>query len=261
MLAFSTTDRDSFDAIRSWKSKVENECGPIAMCICQNKVDLIDQSVVEPGEAEALAKELGLKFYRICVKENFNVDKVFDYLVDQWSKAPADVETAPAVDIATMVSVEGTGRRPIVFSDGDHRTYLKRVFCFRHLAPLYRHRHRYYRRICRHRRVCRRRCHSTSRRLLPIRARGSWFARPRRQPRASRRRRARRGARLSRSTSPPRSAREARRSCPRGSRLRARSSDDPRPCARARVRACVRTCVRVSRRALTVLEFERARPL
>jgi hypothetical protein len=23
---------------------------------------------VEPGEAEALAKELGLKFYRICVK-------------------------------------------------------------------------------------------------------------------------------------------------------------------------------------------------
>ena len=103
VLAFSTTDRASFDAIRSWKSKVENECGPIAMCICQNKVDLMDQTVVEPGEAEALAKELGIKFYRICVKENFNVDKVFDYLVDQWSKAPEDVESAPAIDIATMV--------------------------------------------------------------------------------------------------------------------------------------------------------------
>lgn len=175
MLAFSTTDRASFDAIRSWKSKVENECGPIAMCICQNKVDLMDQSVVEPGEAEALAKELGLKFYRICVKENFNVDKVFDYLVDQWSKAPDDVETAPAVDIATMVSVEATGRRLIVFSDGGHRACLhggqvrlKRVFCFRQLAPYrYRYRYRYH-----HRCTCRRLCHSTSRRRLPIRARG-----------------------------------------------------------------------------------------
>ena len=31
-------------------------------------MDLIDQTVVDPGEAEALAKQLGLKFYRICVK-------------------------------------------------------------------------------------------------------------------------------------------------------------------------------------------------
>ena len=58
----------------------------------------------KPPYGKALAKELGLKFYRVCVKENFNVDKVFDYLVDQWSKAPEDVETAPAVDIATMAA-------------------------------------------------------------------------------------------------------------------------------------------------------------
>ena len=40
VLAFSTTDRASFEAVANWKRKIENECGPIAMCICQNKAGL-----------------------------------------------------------------------------------------------------------------------------------------------------------------------------------------------------------------------------
>lgn len=47
VLAFSTTDRTSFDAIRSWKKKVEDECGEIPMVIVQNKIDLVDQAVVD----------------------------------------------------------------------------------------------------------------------------------------------------------------------------------------------------------------------
>ena len=58
VLVFSTTDRASFDAIRRWRDKVEEQCGPIAMCICQNKVDLIDDAAVDPGEPEALAREM-----------------------------------------------------------------------------------------------------------------------------------------------------------------------------------------------------------
>ena len=85
MLVFSTTDRASFEAIEEWKRKVEDVCGPIVMCICQNKVDMIDESAVSPEEAEDLCRGLGLKFYRVCVKENFNVDNVLDYLVRQWS--------------------------------------------------------------------------------------------------------------------------------------------------------------------------------
>lgn len=38
VIAFSTTDRASFDAVSMWKSKVENECGDIAMAMVQNKV-------------------------------------------------------------------------------------------------------------------------------------------------------------------------------------------------------------------------------
>ena len=72
-MAFSTTDRASFDAIPTWKQKVEEECGPIAMVLVQNKVDLMDKAVVSPDEAEALARRLQLKFFRTCVKEDLNV--------------------------------------------------------------------------------------------------------------------------------------------------------------------------------------------
>ena len=44
MLVFSTEDRDSFDALDSWKRKVEDECGPIPMALVQNKIDLMHRA-------------------------------------------------------------------------------------------------------------------------------------------------------------------------------------------------------------------------
>lgn len=84
VLAFSTVDRDSFEAIESWKRKVEDEVGEISMVIVQNKIDLIDDAVVQHEEAEALAKKLRLRFYRTSVKENLNVEEVFRYLAEKY---------------------------------------------------------------------------------------------------------------------------------------------------------------------------------
>lgn len=84
VLAFSTVDRDSFEAIESWKKKVEDEVGEIGMVIVQNKIDLIDDAVVETEEAEALAHRLRLRFYRTSVKDNLNVDEVFRYLTEKY---------------------------------------------------------------------------------------------------------------------------------------------------------------------------------
>ncbi|GJQ80819.1 Rab23 [Trypoxylus dichotomus] len=80
VLAFSTTDRDSFEAAHSWKLKVENECGEIPTVIVQNKIDLLDHSVVNPEEAELLARALGCKLIRASVKEDVNVAAVFRHL-------------------------------------------------------------------------------------------------------------------------------------------------------------------------------------
>ena len=96
---FSTTDRASFEAISKWHRKVLDECGPIAMCMCQNKIDLVDDEAAEvaPGEPEALAEALGVKLYRVCVREDFNVDRVFLHLARLWSQDPGlladDAET------------------------------------------------------------------------------------------------------------------------------------------------------------------------
>ncbi|GAB0089897.1 ras-related protein Rab-23 [Sergentomyia squamirostris] len=80
VLTFSTTDRLSFEAIKDWKMKVENECGEIPTVIVQNKVDLMEQAVVHPEEAEMLARHLGCRLIRTSVKEDVNVGSVFRYL-------------------------------------------------------------------------------------------------------------------------------------------------------------------------------------
>jgi Ras-related protein Rab-23 len=109
-MVFSTTDRASFEALDSWKRKVEDECGPIVMALVQNKVrrrgyarwaraavvcapprlplplpqvDLLDEAKMTPAEVEAAARRLGVRLYRTCVKDNVNVSEVFDYLATQ----------------------------------------------------------------------------------------------------------------------------------------------------------------------------------
>ncbi|XP_031616414.1 ras-related protein Rab-23 [Contarinia nasturtii] len=80
VLAFSTTDRMSFEAVKEWKMKVENECGEIPTVIVQNKIDLMEQAVVLPEEVDQLARNLGCRLIRTSVKEDVNVSSVFRYL-------------------------------------------------------------------------------------------------------------------------------------------------------------------------------------
>lgn len=47
VLVFSTTDRESFEAISSWREKVEMEVGDIPTVLVQNKIDLLDDTVIK----------------------------------------------------------------------------------------------------------------------------------------------------------------------------------------------------------------------
>lgn len=86
LLAFSTTDRESFENVRWWKEKVENECGPVPMVLVMNKIDLIANSVIGRHEAEEMASSLGLVLYTTSSKENVNVESVFQDLAQRFSK-------------------------------------------------------------------------------------------------------------------------------------------------------------------------------
>lgn len=126
ILAFSTTDRASFDAISSWHSKVQDECGNIVMVLVQNKVDLMDNAAMESREVEYLAKKLKLKLYRTCVKDDLNVSEVFQYLgaefISHGGEATLgssgitsieDVASKPIADRATAKSTTVESARPV----------------------------------------------------------------------------------------------------------------------------------------------------
>jgi len=83
IVAFSTTDRESFEAVQKWIDKVEEECGTIPMVLVQNKIDLIDRAVMTTEEADALASKVRLELYRTSVLENHKVDEVFFYLAEE----------------------------------------------------------------------------------------------------------------------------------------------------------------------------------
>ncbi|XP_029451541.1 ras-related protein Rab-23 [Rhinatrema bivittatum] len=111
VLVFSTTDRESFDAIPSWKEKVVAEVGDIPTVLVQNKIDLLDESVLKNEEAEALAKRLKLRFYRASVKEDLNVTEVFKYLADkylQWLKQQSAEDPEPVHTSSNKIGVFNT---------------------------------------------------------------------------------------------------------------------------------------------------------
>jgi Ras-related protein Rab-23 len=85
VLAFSTTDRASFEAIEKWNEKVLHECEEgICRVLIQNKIDLFSERVIEDSEAESLAERLQVKFFKASVKNNFNVDAIFTHLAVQY---------------------------------------------------------------------------------------------------------------------------------------------------------------------------------
>merc|ERR1712228_922324 len=78
---FSTVDRDSFNAIKKWKQRVEEECGnDIVSVLVQNKIDLMDMAKINPDEADELATKMNVPLFRVCVKNNSMVDNVFEYI-------------------------------------------------------------------------------------------------------------------------------------------------------------------------------------
>ena len=84
VMAFSTTDRDSFMNVEKWKAKVEAQCDNITLVLCQTKVDLSDKpGAVSQAEAEEMAKKLKVPFYRISTKQDFNVTELFEFVAEK----------------------------------------------------------------------------------------------------------------------------------------------------------------------------------
>uniref|UniRef100_A0A0G4H648 Uncharacterized protein n=1 Tax=Chromera velia CCMP2878 TaxID=1169474 RepID=A0A0G4H648_9ALVE len=84
VIAFSTTDRASFDAIENWYKKVTDECGTIVLALVQNKIDLLDQAAMTEEEVENIARKLNIALWKTCVKEDENVSQLFEWLGEEF---------------------------------------------------------------------------------------------------------------------------------------------------------------------------------
>ncbi|KAL0214248.1 hypothetical protein P9112_006432 [Eukaryota sp. TZLM1-RC] len=81
LVVFATDNRASFDNVVSWVSKIHSHCDEsLPIALVQNKIDLVDSSVVTEEEAMQKAEELGVSLFRTSALDNANVTDVFEYL-------------------------------------------------------------------------------------------------------------------------------------------------------------------------------------
>lgn len=123
---FSTIDHESFEAIHLWRESVTEQCGDIVGVLVQNKVDLMDEAKVTSEEAEALAKELGMKLYRTSVKDNLQVNEVFTHLAQEFVKRGGE---NVAVDPVTAEAPEKQNSYTLDLRPSTQRTGGKKSFC------------------------------------------------------------------------------------------------------------------------------------
>ncbi len=56
------------------------------------------------AEAEGMARKLGIKLYRSCVKENLNVDPIFTFLAQQYVERGMHVGAKPVDSIGAEIA-------------------------------------------------------------------------------------------------------------------------------------------------------------
>lgn len=80
MVAFSIDNRESFNNLDFWISKMKELSGDIPFIIIGNKIDLQDKRVVQTEEIEKKAKEYDVRFFETSAKLKKNIDAAFEDL-------------------------------------------------------------------------------------------------------------------------------------------------------------------------------------
>ena len=83
LIVFAINDKDSFIQVKSWHKKMKNECGDIPTALVMSKIDLKEEQKISDEEAEKLAKELGIKLFKVSSKEGIMVEECFEYLAEK----------------------------------------------------------------------------------------------------------------------------------------------------------------------------------
>ncbi|KAJ8362883.1 hypothetical protein SKAU_G00117140 [Synaphobranchus kaupii] len=83
ILMYDITNEESFNAVQDWATQIKTYSWDNAqVMLVGNKCDQEGERVVTPVRGEGLADQLGFEYLETSAKENINVRRVFDRLVD-----------------------------------------------------------------------------------------------------------------------------------------------------------------------------------
>ena len=83
ILTYDCANEESFKNIQQWIDEVDKHASThVTKVLVGNKSDRSDK-VISTERGEALAKELGVAFFEISVKDNIHIDKPFYHLAEE----------------------------------------------------------------------------------------------------------------------------------------------------------------------------------
>lgn len=83
IVAYDSTNYNSFLSVRTWVQQIVNEVGTsVPVVLAATKCDLAHQNV-NINEVKELCKELGFKAFSTSSKTGLHVNELFDYTVDE----------------------------------------------------------------------------------------------------------------------------------------------------------------------------------
>ena len=96
VVVFDITNTTSFERAQKWVKELLEQANPgILICLCGNKIDLVENRVVQKEEGEKYAEEIGSFYCEVSAKVNLGVEEMFNEIIkrlpifkeeDNWMK-------------------------------------------------------------------------------------------------------------------------------------------------------------------------------
>ena len=95
IVAYSVTDRESFSNVQKWHEQVKEHADPnCAIILLANKCDVTSSArKVSYDEGEALANQLGLKFFEVSALKNKGINEAMESLAQMITKSYEKIST------------------------------------------------------------------------------------------------------------------------------------------------------------------------
>jgi len=78
IIVYDVTNAESFVNVKRWLHEIEQNCDVVNKVLVGNKDDCPELKVVEKGDAQRFAEQMGVQLFETSAKENQNIEEVFN---------------------------------------------------------------------------------------------------------------------------------------------------------------------------------------